>query len=138
MKIPRTVMATAAVVSTLVGMSVTGCSSHPKSSTPSSGSGAATHAPISDYTQLLIKASDINAPVSADAGLGARTHRYLQADNAIIRQGREHVGQRQPRLASWANSIGGMPKTLSISMPRRSMPARPLSRPPWRGRHRPG
>jgi hypothetical protein len=61
-------MATAAVVTTLVGMSVTGCSSHPKSSTPSSGSGAPTHALISDYTQLLIKASDINAPDAFTAG----------------------------------------------------------------------
>ncbi len=41
MRIPQTVMATAAVVTTLAGMSVTGCSSHPKSSTPTSGSGAA-------------------------------------------------------------------------------------------------
>ena len=56
MRIPQTVMATAAVVTTLVGMSVTGCSSHSKSSTPTSGSGAPSHAPIVDYTQLLIKA----------------------------------------------------------------------------------
>ena len=68
MRIPQTVMATAAVVTTLVGMSVAGCSSHPKSSTPTSGSGAPTHAPIDDYTQLLIKASDINAPDAFTAG----------------------------------------------------------------------
>ena len=68
MRIPQTVMATAAVVTTLVGMSVTGCSSQPKSSTPSSGSGTPTHAPITDYTQLLIKASDINAPDAFTAG----------------------------------------------------------------------
>ena len=69
MRIPQTVMATAAVVTTLVGMPVTGCSSHPESSTPTSGSGAApSHAPIVDYTQLLIKASDINAPDAFTAG----------------------------------------------------------------------
>src|SRR6201992_2586350 len=69
MRIPRTVMATAAVVTTLVGMSVTGCSSPPEASAPTSGSGAApTHAPILDYTQLLIKASDINAPDAFTAG----------------------------------------------------------------------
>jgi hypothetical protein len=56
-------------VTTLVGMPVTGCSSHPESSTPTSGSGAApSHAPIVDYTQLLIKASDINAPEAFTAG----------------------------------------------------------------------
>ena len=68
MRIPLTVMATAAVVTTLVGMSVAGCSSDSKSSTPTSGSGAPTRAPISDYTQLLIKASDINAPDAFTAG----------------------------------------------------------------------
>jgi hypothetical protein len=68
MRIPLTVTATAAVVTTLVGMSVAGCSSDSKSSTPTSGSGAPTHAPISDYTTLLIKASDINAPDAFTAG----------------------------------------------------------------------
>src|SRR6202042_265762 len=68
MRIPQTVMATAAGVATLVGVSVTGCSSQPKSTTPTSGSGAPTHAPILDYTQLLIKASDINAPDAFTAG----------------------------------------------------------------------
>ena len=69
MRIPQTVMATAAVVTTLVGMPVTGCSSRPESSAPTSGSGATpTHAPIVDYTQLLIKASDIKAPDAFTAG----------------------------------------------------------------------
>src|ERR1700753_831124 len=68
MRIPRTVMATAAVVTTLVGMSVAGCSSDSKSSAPTSGSGAPTRPPISDYTQLVIKASDINAPDAFTAG----------------------------------------------------------------------
>src|ERR1700733_340622 len=68
MRIPQMAMVTAAVVTTLVGMSVTGCSSQPKSSTPTPGSGGPTHAPITDYPQLLIKASDINAPDSFTAG----------------------------------------------------------------------
>jgi hypothetical protein len=68
MRIPLTVTAAAAVMTTLVGMSVAGCSSHSESSTPTSGSGAPPHAPISDYTQLLIKASDINAPDAFTAG----------------------------------------------------------------------
>jgi hypothetical protein len=68
MRIPLTVTAAAAVMTTLVGMSVAGCSSHSESSTPTSGSSAPPHAPISDYTQLLIKASDINAPDAFTAG----------------------------------------------------------------------
>jgi hypothetical protein len=68
MRIPLTVTVAAAAMTTLVGMSVGGCSSHSESSTPASGSGAPTHAPISDYTQLLIKASDINAPDAFTAG----------------------------------------------------------------------
>jgi hypothetical protein len=68
MRIPLTAMATTAVVTTLVGLSVAGCGSHSTSSTPTSGSGATTHPPITDYTQLLIKASDINAPDPFTAG----------------------------------------------------------------------
>ena len=48
MRIPQTVIATAAVVTTLVGMSVAGCSSNPKSSTTTPASGAPTHAPIGE------------------------------------------------------------------------------------------
>ena len=62
MRTPLTVIAAAAIVTTLAGVSAVGCSSHSKSSTPSSGSGTTTHAPLSDYTKLLIKASDIKAP----------------------------------------------------------------------------
>jgi hypothetical protein len=68
MRVPLTVMAMAAVVTTLVGMSVAGCSNDSKTSTPTSGSGAPTHPPISDFTQVLIKASDINAPDAFTAG----------------------------------------------------------------------
>jgi hypothetical protein len=68
MRIPLTVRVTAVVVMTLVGMSVAGCSSDSKSSAPASGSGTPAHAPISDYTTLLIKASDINAPDAFTAG----------------------------------------------------------------------
>lgn len=64
MRISHTVMAGVIAVSTLTGVSVAGCSSHSKSSTPTSGSATTTttHAQLSDYTTLLIKASDINAP----------------------------------------------------------------------------
>jgi hypothetical protein len=62
MRIPQTVMATAAVLTTLVGMSVAGCSSKPESSTPTSGSGAPTHTPIGDYTQLLMRLPPARRP----------------------------------------------------------------------------
>jgi hypothetical protein len=63
MRISHTVMAGIIAVSTLTVVSVAGCSSHSKSSTPTSGSATTTtHAQLSDYTTLLIKASDINAP----------------------------------------------------------------------------
>ena len=64
MRISHTVMAGIIAVSTLTVVSVAGCSSHSKSSTPTSGSAATptAHAQLSDYTTLLIKASDINAP----------------------------------------------------------------------------
>jgi hypothetical protein len=68
MRIPLTVMAAAAIVTTLAGASAVGCSSHSTSSTPSSGPVTTTHAPISDYTKLLIKASDIKAPDAFTAG----------------------------------------------------------------------
>jgi hypothetical protein len=56
-------------VSTLTGVSLAGCSSHSKTSTPTSGSATTTtHAQLSDYTKLLIKASDINAPEPFTAG----------------------------------------------------------------------
>jgi hypothetical protein len=63
MRISHTVIAGIVAVSTLTVVSVAGCSSHSKSSTPTSGSATTTtHAQLSDYTTLLIKASDINAP----------------------------------------------------------------------------
>lgn len=62
MRIPVAVVAGMAVATTLTGVSVVGCSSHSKSSTPTSGSATSTHVQPGDYTRLLIKASDINAP----------------------------------------------------------------------------
>jgi hypothetical protein len=62
MRIPLTVIAGVAVATTLTGVSVAGCSSHSKSSSPTSGPATTTHAQLSDYTALLIKARDINAP----------------------------------------------------------------------------
>jgi len=62
MRISHPVIVAVVVASTLAAA---GCSSHSKSSTPASGSTStpSTHAAQSgDYTTLLIKASDINAP----------------------------------------------------------------------------
>jgi hypothetical protein len=63
-----TVIAKVIVATTLAGVSVVGCSSHSKSSTPTSGPAATRHAQSDDYTRLLIKASDINAPDPFTAG----------------------------------------------------------------------
>lgn len=70
MKISQPVVAGVIVASALVGASVAGCGSHSKSAAPTSGSTtSSTHAaPLSDYTQLLIKASDIDAPEPFTAG----------------------------------------------------------------------
>ncbi|MGB6209032.1 hypothetical protein [Mycobacterium sp.] len=69
MKISQPVVAGVIVASTLVGVSVAGCSSHSKSSAPTSGSTTSTHAAqAGDYTQLLIKATDIDAPEPFTAG----------------------------------------------------------------------
>ena len=65
MRISHTVIAGVIAASMLAGVTLVGCSSHSTSSTPTSGSvttTTTTHAQLSDYTTLLIKASDINAP----------------------------------------------------------------------------
>ena len=63
MRISHPVIAAAIVASTLAAASVAGCGSHSKSSTPASGTTSSTHAAqTGDYTTLLIKASDIDAP----------------------------------------------------------------------------
>ncbi|HEY9304774.1 MAG TPA: hypothetical protein VIO95_10830 [Mycobacterium sp.] len=69
MRISHPVIAGVIAASALAGVSVAGCSSHSKSSAPTSGSTTSTHAAQpGDYTQLLIKASDINAPEPFTAG----------------------------------------------------------------------
>jgi hypothetical protein len=68
MRVPLTVMTGVVAVTTLVAASVASCSNHSNSATPSSGSATTTHAEISDYTTLLIKATDINAPDAFTAG----------------------------------------------------------------------
>jgi hypothetical protein len=68
MRVPLTVMTGVVMVTTLAGASAVGCSSHSNLSTPTSGSATTTHAPISDYTKLLIKTSDIKAPDAFTAG----------------------------------------------------------------------
>jgi hypothetical protein len=62
MRISLTLIAGVAVVTTLAGVSAVGCGSHSKSSTARSGSASSAPAQPNDYTALLIKASDINAP----------------------------------------------------------------------------
>jgi hypothetical protein len=62
MRISHPVIAAVITTCTLTAASVAGCSSHSKSSTPPSGSTTTTHVQLDDYTKLLIKASDINAP----------------------------------------------------------------------------
>lgn len=62
MRMSLAVIAGLAVATTLTGLSVDGCSSHSKSSSPTSKSPTSSRARPGDYTALLIKASDINAP----------------------------------------------------------------------------
>jgi hypothetical protein len=62
MRISLTLIAGVAVATTLAGASAVGCSSHSKPSTAGSGSASSASARPNDYTALLIKASDINAP----------------------------------------------------------------------------
>lgn len=70
MRISHPVIAGVIVASALTGASVAGCSSHSKSSTPASGSPttSTSHVQAGNYTQLLIKASDIGAPEPFTAG----------------------------------------------------------------------
>ena len=92
MRTSVTVIATAAVVTTLAGVSAVGCSSHSTSSTPSSGSGTTTHAPVSDYTKLLIKASDIKAPDAFTAGPPTKDpNGQLGATTTFTDQDHSHV-----------------------------------------------
>jgi hypothetical protein len=66
MRIPLTAIAMTAIAATLVGVSA--CGTDSKTSTPSSGSSTTPRPAISDYTTLLIKASDIKAPDAFIAG----------------------------------------------------------------------
>jgi hypothetical protein len=67
MRIPPPAIATMAIAATLVGVSAAGCSDS-KPSTPAQGSTTTTRPAITDYTTLLIKAGDINAPDAFTAG----------------------------------------------------------------------
>jgi hypothetical protein len=62
MRISLPLVVGVAVATTLAGVSAVGCSSHSKPSTARSGSASSAPAQPNDYTALLIKASDINAP----------------------------------------------------------------------------
>jgi hypothetical protein len=78
------------MVTTLAGASAVGCSSHSNSS--KSGSATTTHAPISDYTKLLIKTSDIKAPDAFTAGPPTRDpNGQLGATTTFSDQDHSHV-----------------------------------------------
>lgn len=62
MRISLTLIAGMAMATTLAGVSAVGCSSQSKSSTARSGSASSAPVQSNDYTALLIKAGDINAP----------------------------------------------------------------------------
>jgi hypothetical protein len=62
MRISRTLIAGVTLATMLAGASMVGCSSHSKSATARSGSSSSAPAQPNEYTTLLIKASDINAP----------------------------------------------------------------------------
>jgi hypothetical protein len=62
MRISLTVIAGLAAATTLAGSSIVGCGSQSKSSTAKSRLAAPAEAQPNDYTALLIKTSDINAP----------------------------------------------------------------------------
>jgi len=74
MRMSRTRIAVVAIATTLTGVaevagvSLVGCSSNSKSSWPTSAPAMTARPPLSDYTALLIKASDIDAPVPFTAG----------------------------------------------------------------------
>jgi hypothetical protein len=91
MRISLTVIAGVAVATILAGMSVVGCSSHSKSST-ATGSATSARAQPDDYTGLLIKASDINAPETFTASPAIRNpNGQLGAATTFSDQDRTHV-----------------------------------------------
>jgi hypothetical protein len=94
MRISHTVIAGVIAATTLAGVSLVGCSSHSTSSTPTSGSATTTttHAQLNDYTTLLIKASDINAPEPFTAGPAVKNPNGQQgATTTFSDQDRSHT-----------------------------------------------
>lgn len=68
MRIRPPVVATTMIAAALVGGSAAGCSSESKPSATPSASATSSRPVISDYTTLLIKATDIHAPDAFTAG----------------------------------------------------------------------
>jgi hypothetical protein len=69
MRFGSTAIATSVLAVTLTGVSVVGCSNHSTSSSnPTTGSATSTRPQVTDYTTLLIKASDLEAPEPFTAG----------------------------------------------------------------------
>lgn len=92
MRIPRRVIAGVAVAATLTAGSVAGCSSHTTQSSPTSAPAMTARPPVSDYTALLIRASDINAPEPFSAGPAVKNPNGQQgATTTFTDQDRSHV-----------------------------------------------
>ena len=128
MRISHTAMAGVVAVSTLTVVSVAGCSSHSKSSTPTSGSATTTtHAQLSDYTTLLIKASDINAPEPFTASPAVKNPNGQQgATTTFSDQDHSHVIidtiQVLPDPAAAANALDS-----ARAMRHETLQAKPMS-----------
>ena len=128
MRISHTAMAGVVAVSTLTVVSVAGCSSHSKSSTPTSGSATTTtHAQLSDYITLLIKASDINAPEPFTASPAVKNPNGQQGATATFSdQDHSHVIidtiQVLPDPAAAANALDS-----ARAMRHETLQAKPMS-----------
>lgn len=92
MRISGTVIAGVAAATMLAGASVIGCSSNSKPPTASSKSSTSARTQPDDYTGLLIKASDINAPEPFTASPPVKNpNGQLGAATTFSDQDRTHV-----------------------------------------------
>jgi hypothetical protein len=121
MKSPLAVIAGVAVVTTLTATSIVGCGSHSKSSTATSRSAASSEAEPSDYTTLLIKASDIDAPEPFTASPPVKNpNGQPGAATTFSDQDRSHTIidtiEILPDPAAAANALGAAKATQSKSL----------------------
>jgi hypothetical protein len=129
MRISHTVIAGVIAASMLAGVTLVGCSSHSTSSTPTSGSvtTTTTHTQLSDYTTLLIKASDINAPEPFTASPAVKNPNGQQgATTTFSDQDHSHVIidtiQVLPDPAAAANALDS-----ARAMQHETLQAKPMS-----------